>query len=108
METKPEWVKIKPAEVESLILELHKEGKTPAQIGLILRDKHGVPKTKIVANKRISEILIENKKTISPEKNALQKKMTSLNTHIEKHHHDYCAKKSIAKKQWIMNKLSKE
>lgn len=102
--SKPEWVKIKPQELEKIIIELHKNGKTPAQIGTDLRDKHGIPKAKMLG-KKISRILIENGLEIPSEKTILEKKMQKTKMHIENHKHDYTAKRSIAKKQWIISKL---
>ena len=45
---KPSWIKTSQKELENLVIELAKEGKTPAQIGLVLRDKHGIPKTRLL------------------------------------------------------------
>ena len=96
VENKTEWVKLKPAEVEKLVLDLHKSGETPAKIGLILRDKHGIPKAKLVG-KKISKIIIDNKQTPVTEKVTFAKKIATLEGHIAKHKHDYSAKKSLSK-----------
>ena len=55
-EKKPSWIKLKPKEVEDLVVDLAKKGESPAKIGLILRDKHGIPKTKVFG-KKIKQIL---------------------------------------------------
>jgi len=104
VEKKTEWVKMKPAEVEKLVLDLHKEGNTPAKIGLILRDKHGIPKAKLVG-KKISQIIIANKETPVTEKVTFGKKISTLEAHIVKHKHDYSAKKSLSKGLWTIKKL---
>ncbi len=57
---KPSWVKMKKEDLEKLIAELGKQGETPAKIGLILRDKHGVPKTRTFETK-IAKILKDKK-----------------------------------------------
>lgn len=103
--SKHEWVSLKPHEMEKIILELHKEGKTPAQIGLLLRDKHGIPKTRVILGKRISEILFANKLEIPSEKSRVEKRTKILETHLHKHKHDYTAKRSLMKKQWLVNKF---
>ena len=54
--SKPAWVKMKLAEMEKIVVDLAGEGKSPAQIGLVLRDKYGIPKAKLVG-KGIREIL---------------------------------------------------
>ena len=103
---KPDWVKIKPSELQELIITLHKQGNTPAKIGLILRDQHGIPKAKMLG-KRISQILEEAGIKIEKEIELVQKEIDILNKHSNKHKHDYTAKRSIAKKHWIINKLKK-
>lgn len=103
-ESKPEWVKMKPAEVESLIIKLHKEGHPPAKIGLILRDQHGIPKAKLMG-KKISQILKEAKLNFVAESEIINKKVDTLRSHIGKNKKDYSASRSLAKSLWIINKL---
>jgi len=103
---KPEWVQMKPAELEKLVIELAKKGETPARIGLILRDQHGVPKAKLLG-KRISEIIKEAKVDIKGEEQAVKAKISNLESHSAKHKHDYSAKRSLSKTLWILNKFKK-
>jgi small subunit ribosomal protein S15 len=56
-ESAPEWVPLLPREVESKVLELAKEGKQAAVIGLILRDSYGIPSVQEVTGKKIQQIL---------------------------------------------------
>lgn len=103
-EAKPEWVKMKPEELKKIVIELAKQGNSPAQIGLILRDKHGVPKAKLLG-KRIAEIMseenIENKSAV----NLTESKIGKLNAHIVKHKHDMSAKRSLTKNLWDLHHL---
>ena len=39
----PKWVSINPNSVGELIVKLAKKGLTPSQIGVLLRDQHGIP-----------------------------------------------------------------
>ncbi|MCX8206087.1 MAG: 30S ribosomal protein S15 [Candidatus Micrarchaeota archaeon] len=55
----PPWVEKKPEEIEAIVEKLVKEGKEPAQIGMILRDQHAVPDIKAATGKRLSKILEE-------------------------------------------------
>ena len=105
---KPEWIKMKPQEVEKTILDLYKQGNSPEKIGLILRDKHGIPKTKTTTGKRIKEILIEAKIELPIESSIVLKKIEKTSKHITKHKHDYTAKRSLTKKLWIVKKLKKQ
>lgn len=106
IETKPEWVKIKPAEIENIVVELHKEGNAPAKIGLILRDKYGIPKAKLLG-KRITKILKEAKMDFISEKELIKKRIESVEKHISIHRHDYTAKRSLGKKLWALHSFAK-
>jgi small subunit ribosomal protein S15 len=55
----PEWSNTDKTEIEETIVDLRKTGMGCAQIGLVLRDKYGVPSVKLATGKRIQEILDE-------------------------------------------------
>ena len=46
--TAPAWLKTTPDAVEDQICKLAKKGATPSQIGVVLRDSHGIAQVKIV------------------------------------------------------------
>lgn len=97
---------MKPIELQSIIVELYKEGKDLAKIGLILRDKHGIPKAKLLG-KKISLILKEaGIYRTNEEKITYEKEIKILQQHTEKNKKDYCAKKSLTKKLWTLNKIN--
>ena len=52
----PKWSP-KAKDVEKLILELSADGKSSSEIGIILRDMHGVPSVKLATGKSISSVL---------------------------------------------------
>lgn len=54
---KPTWVTLNQQEIEDLIVELAKTGKSEAQIGQILRDQHAVPSVKAITGTTISQVL---------------------------------------------------
>ncbi|MCH8907393.1 MAG: 30S ribosomal protein S15 [Candidatus Heimdallarchaeota archaeon] len=56
----PSWVKMKPKEIEQLIVQLSKQGNSQAAIGMILRDQYGIPSVNLVAGKKLLTILNEN------------------------------------------------
>lgn len=56
----PSWLKLTPEEVEALVVKYAKEGYPPSLIGVILRDRHGVPLVRQVTGKSIKQILEEN------------------------------------------------
>lgn len=56
----PEWSNTDSAEIEKIIIELKKSGMQSAGIGLVLRDKYGVPSVQLATGKRIGDIIREN------------------------------------------------
>jgi len=87
----PEWVELKAEEVEKRILELYNEGYEPSMIGMILRDRYGVPSIRQVTGKKLVKILRENGIEIPmPEDlRALIRKALRLRRHIEANKKDY-------------------
>ena len=81
----PLWVRYKSKELELLIVKLAKEGKTPSQIGVILRDTYGIPDEKLVTKKNITKILEEKKvlPELPEDLTALIKKAISIKKHME-------------------------
>ncbi|MEI6731490.1 MAG: hypothetical protein WCK90_02295 [archaeon] len=106
-EAKPDWVKMKPAEVEKIIIDLANEGNAPAKIGTILRDKHGIPKVKLLGLKVI-QVLHKAKVPVKAEVDIVLEKIKNVESHIAKNKHDYPAHRSHTKKLWIVNKLNKQ
>lgn len=98
---KADRIKIKPAELEKIVVELYKQGESIAKIGLVLRDKYGIPKAKLIG-KRIKEVLEEAKVQIRSESETIQKKIDALNRHIEKNKHDQPARKKLVKELWAL------
>lgn len=44
----PSWLKTTPEQVVDQICKLAKKGATPSQIGVVLRDSHGISQVKVV------------------------------------------------------------
>merc|ERR1711939_948785 len=53
----PTWFKSSPDQVVDNICKLARKGATPSQIGVILRDSHGVAQVKVVTGNKILRIL---------------------------------------------------
>jgi len=101
---KADWIKIKPAELEKIVIGLYKEGNTLAKIGLVLRDKYGIPKAKLLG-KKIKKILQDAKVKLRSEADVINTKIGTLNKHIEKNKHDQPAKKKLVKETWALKKI---
>lgn len=104
-EAKTSWIKMKSADVESLVIDLARKNISPEKIGLVLRDQHGVPKVRLITNKKISQILKENKLGVNPEAENISKRIDNLKKHIEKHKHDYTAKQKLTKRLAHLRKV---
>jgi len=57
----PSWLTYSADEVSSLAIKMGREGLTPSQIGVRLRDEYGIPLVKPILGKSISTLLRENK-----------------------------------------------
>lgn len=91
---KPAWVTLSGKEVEMVIAKLAKEGKSPSQIGLFLRDNHGIPSAKHLIGKNITELLQEKglNKEIPEDLLALIKRVIQLKNHLVTNKKDQNAK----------------
>jgi|SRR3989344_3851267 len=103
---KPTWVKLNPKELEELIIEISKEEKNPAKIGIILRDKHTIPKSKLLGIK-IKKVLKENKIQLILDNKVVSNKIEKLKKHIGSHKHDHSASRSLTKNLWAIRRLNK-
>merc|ERR1711966_475959 len=88
--TPPSWLKISAADVEENICKLAKKGLTPSQIGVILRDSHGIAQVKGVTGSKILRILkVAGEAPALPEDlYHLIKKAVNVRGHLEKYRAD--------------------
>ncbi|GAB4820583.1 hypothetical protein N2152v2_007629 [Parachlorella kessleri] len=90
----PSWLKISSQEVNELIGKFAKKGLTPSQIGVLLRDSHGVAQVKSVTGSKILRIL--KGQGLAPEIPEdlyhLIKKAVSMRKHLEANRKDKDAK----------------
>jgi small subunit ribosomal protein S15 len=61
--TRPEWVTYSDEEIENFILKFTKEGRSPSEIGVVLRDQYGIPSVKAVTGEKITAILKRNEQS---------------------------------------------
>jgi len=93
----PTWQPYKGPEVEALIVKLSKEGKTPSQIGLALRDSYGVPDVKTTTKKQIVQILKEKNITskLPEDLTALLRRVIDLVKHMGSNKQDMTAVRGL-------------
>ena len=84
------WVKQDQKEIEELVMKYAKDGHTPSQIGIKLRDQHAIPLIKPIINKTISEILDQNnlKSEIPEDLNNIVTKAVGLQKHLKSNKND--------------------
>lgn len=90
MTEKADWTKISPKEIEKIIVDLARQGNAPEKIGLILRDQHGLPKSKLLGIK-VGKILLKNKIDSNSESKNISNKIEKLKKHSQNNKHDYTA-----------------
>ena len=105
----PPWVKYTPEEVEALVLKLSREGNSASTIGVLMRDRFGVPLVKSITGKNIQEILRVNQQggALPEDLGALVKKAEDLRRHLEKNRKDHVNKRSLAMIESKIHRLVK-
>jgi small subunit ribosomal protein S15 len=84
------WVTLDTEAIESQIVRYAKDGLTPSQIGIKLRDQFAIPLVKPVTGKRISQILQEKGMTpgIPEDLDNIVKKAVGLQRHLRSNRGD--------------------
>jgi small subunit ribosomal protein S15 len=93
----PAWSNTDVREIEKVIREFRKQGRPASEIGLVLRDKYGVPDVKLVMGKRLGTILAEmGMEARIPEDLAnLIRKALGLRKHLADHKNDLHNKRQL-------------
>jgi small subunit ribosomal protein S15 len=110
LEPKTDWVKTKPAEIDKVIIELAKKGKQSSEIGMVLRDKYGVPSTRQVSKKRIVDVMKENKvynEKFPEDMYNLIVRAVALKAHMDKNKRDYTSYRGLELTESKIRRLAK-
>ena len=86
----PSWVTQSPAEIEELITKYSKDGLTPSQIGIKLRDQHAIPLVRPIISKTVGEVLEEKglKPDMPEDLENIVKKAVGLQRHLKENRGD--------------------
>ncbi|KAF8456359.1 40S ribosomal protein S13 [Terfezia claveryi] len=86
----PSWLKKTPEEVVEQICKFARKGSTPSQIGVQLRDSHGIAQVKVVTGNKILRILKSHglAPEIPEDLYMLIKKAVSVRKHLERNRKD--------------------
>ncbi|KAL2107334.1 hypothetical protein VUR80DRAFT_5389 [Thermomyces stellatus] len=90
----PAWLKASPDQIAEQICKLARKGASPSQIGVVLRDAHGVAQVKAITGNKIVRILKAH--GLAPELPEdlynLIKKAVAVRKHLERNRKDKDAK----------------
>ncbi|KAF5732300.1 hypothetical protein HS088_TW18G00994 [Tripterygium wilfordii] len=88
--TPPSWLKVSAQDVDENICKFAKKGLTPSQIGVILRDSHGIAQVKSVTGNKILRILKAHglAPEIPEDLYHLIKKAVAIRKHLERNRKD--------------------
>lgn len=104
----PSWITLGPKEIEDLVVKYTKDGMTPSQIGIKLRDQHAIPLIKPILKKSIGEILTENNLTseMPEDLDNIVKKAVGLQKHLKVNNGDYRNVRSLELIEAKVHRLS--
>lgn len=103
------WLSYSRDQISALAVELAKEGLSPSEIGIRLRDLHGIPLIKSVLGKSLTSVLIENniKSDMPEDLDKLVRKALGLQKHLRVHNSDHRNVRSLELIESKIHRLSK-
>jgi small subunit ribosomal protein S15 len=106
---KPAWLTQSNKETELLVVKYAKEGKSPSQIGIMLRDEYGIPSVKLVTGKSVAQILKEKEllADIPEDVMALITKVVKIKKHMDENGKDMTAIRGLKLAESKINRLVK-
>lgn len=105
----PGWAKYTPEEVESLVVKLARDGQSPSKIGIVLRDQHGIPLTKPIAGKSVTDIMkqAELAPSMPEDLDVLLRKASRLSVHLERNKKDKYNVRALQNVEAKIHKLAR-
>ena len=105
----PVWCKYQPEEIEALVTKLAKEDNRPSMIGMILRDRYGVPLAQPLLGKKVTKVIesSESKLKIPEDLDTLIKKAEAMKKHLERNRKDYSSKRAMNLIESKVHRLAK-
>jgi len=95
--TRPEWVMYSDEEIEEFILKFTREGKSPSEIGIVLRDQYGIPNVKAVTGEKITAILKRNEQSQEYPEDIMNliKRAVNIRDHLKENPKDLHTKRGL-------------
>ncbi|HMK45069.1 MAG TPA: 30S ribosomal protein S15 [Methanocella sp.] len=93
----PAWFTMSKEEVEKLVVKTYAQNASTSQVGIILRDKYGVPDITQVTGKKVVDILKESGTgpKLPEDLTNLIKKAIGLHKHLNENHKDLHNKRAL-------------
>ncbi len=93
----PAWSNTNKEEIEKTIVQLANQGKSTSEIGMVLRDRNGVPDVTLVTGKKILAVLKENNAApnVPEDIHNLIVKVLELKKHIDRNPKDVHNKRAL-------------
>ncbi len=93
----PAWFTMSKEEVEKLVTKTYGQNASTSQVGIILRDKYGVPDITQVTGKKVTEILRDNGTgpKLPEDLTNLIRKAINLHKHMDDNHKDLHNKRAL-------------
>lgn len=104
----PSWITQTPKDVEELIVKYSKEGLSPSQIGIRLRDQHAIPLSKPITKKGVLKVIDENKLTpeMPEDLDNIVRKAVGLQKHLKANKGDHRNVRSLELIEAKVHRLS--
>ena len=95
--TRPEWVTYSDEEIEEFILKFTREGRSPSEIGIVLRDQYGIPSVKAVTGEKITAILKRNEQAQDYPEDIMNliKRAVNIRDHLKENPKDLHTKRGL-------------
>ncbi|KAF7994358.1 hypothetical protein HCN44_003830 [Aphidius gifuensis] len=105
----PSWLKLSPEDCKDLIFKLAKKGHTPSQIGVILRDSHGIAQTRHRTGNKILRIVkaMGLAPDLPEDVYCLIKKAVAIRKHLERNRKDKDSKFRLILVESRIHRLSR-
>jgi small subunit ribosomal protein S15 len=105
----PSWSTMTSEEITNVVTDLWKQGISTSEIGMVLRDKYGVPDVKLATGNKITKILKNNgeKFAVPEDLYNLIVKAIAMRKHMNYNHKDVHNKRALQNTESKIRRLVK-